>query len=96
MDGPIADLDEDRLLAVEFRWDPEQNTNQGFEMIGTLSEMFCRYYSEQTMSDQQVVQLLAQARPGWFAPLVASDYDMKVLPLWQFKILPRHHSTSPC
>ena len=96
MDGPLADLGEDRLLAVEFRWDPEQNTNQGFEMIGTLSEMFCRYYSEQTMSDQEVVQLLAQPRPGWFAPLVASDYDKKALPLWQFKIYPKHVSEPPC
>ena len=93
-DGPLADLDGDQLVAVEFRWDPEENTNQGFEMIGTLSEMFCRYYSEQTLANQEVVQLLAQPRPGWFAPLVASEYEKKVLPLWQFKLYPRHLSSS--
>lgn len=95
VDGPFAEFKGDQLLAVDFRWDPEQNTNQGFEMIGTLSEVFCRYYSERTMSDQGVVQLLAQPRPGWFAPLIASEYDKKVLPLWQFKLYPRHRSTSP-
>lgn len=95
MDGPLADLKEDRLLAVEFRWDPEQNTNQGFEMIGTLSEVFCRYYSDQTLLNQEVVQLLARPRPGWFAPLVSSEYEKKGLPLWQFKIYPKHLSTIP-
>ena len=96
MDGPLADLEGGRLLALEFRWDPEQNTNQRFEVIGTLSEMFCRYYSEQTLLDQEVVQLLAQPRPGWFAPLIASDYKKKVLPLWRIKLYPRHLSPSPC
>ncbi|MXY19939.1 MAG: hypothetical protein F4Y49_01230 [Dehalococcoidia bacterium] len=96
MDGPQPDVKGDRLIAAEFRWDPEENTNQGFETIGTLSEMFCRYYSEQTLLNQEVVQLLARPRPGWFAPLVGSEYDKKVLPLWQFKLYPRHSSTSQC
>ena len=95
MDGPLADLEGDRLFAVEFRWDPEENTDQGFEMIGTFSEMFSRYYSEQTLLNQEVIQLFAQPRPGWFAPLVASEYEMKVLPLWQFKLYPRYLSASP-
>ena len=91
-DDPLAILEGDRLRSVEFRWDPEENTNQGFEIIGTLSQMFCRYYSEQTMADQQVVQINALPRPRWFEPLVASEYKKKALPLWQFKLYPKHHS----
>lgn len=93
--GPVADLDGDRLLAVEFRWDPEENANQGFATIGTLSRIFCRYYSDQTLKDQEVVQLYAPPRPGWFAPLAASKYEKKTLPLWQFNLYPKFLSP-PC
>lgn len=93
--GPLADLEGNQLLAVEFRWDPEENENQGFSTVGTLSQIFCRYYSEQTLKDDEVVQLFASPRPEWFAPLVASKYDKQSLPLWQFKLYPKFLSP-PC
>ena len=95
-DEPIADLEGGRLVGVEFRWYPEEKSNQGFETIGTLSEMFCRYYSDHTLANQEVVQLLAPPRPDWFAPLVSTEYVKKVLPLWQFSLYPKHLSASPC
>ena len=86
--GPEAIIDGDLLTAIEFRWEPEQRLNKGYEIIGTLSQMFSRYYSERTLKDAEVVQLHAPLRPGWFAPLVTLEYQKKVLPLWIFQLEP--------
>lgn len=82
--GPEPLLEGDRLTAIEFRWEPEEQVNEGFEMIGSLSRMFSRYYAERTIENDEIVQLHAPLRPGWFAPLVTSDYQSKTLPLWRF------------
>ncbi len=81
-------LEGGKLTGVEFRWEPEEQVNKGFEMIGSLSRMFSRYYAEQTMESDEVVQTRAPLRPGWFAPLVTPDYKSKALPLWRISIQP--------
>ncbi|MDO9068416.1 MAG: hypothetical protein Q7W05_08165, partial [Deltaproteobacteria bacterium] len=83
-DGPNAVVEEDRLLAIEFQWKPKEPTDQGFEMVGTLSRMFARYYAEHTIDQGAVVQLRAPLRPNWFAPLVQTKYRSQALPLWRF------------
>ena len=83
--GPEPIVEDDRLTGVEYRWEPEEQKNVGFEMIGSLSRMFSRYYAEKTIENAEVVQLHVPLRPGWFAPLVTSDYKSKALPLWQFQ-----------
>ena len=86
--SPQALIERDKLTAIEFRWQPEERLNEGFEMIGTLSRMFSRYYAEQTLNNGEVAQLHAPLRPGWFEPLVIPDYKGKALPLWRFKQTP--------
>lgn len=86
--GPQAITEEDQLAAIEFQWEPEETTNQGFEIIGTLSRMFSRYYAEQTLNNGKVARLHAPLRPKWFEPLLTSDYQGKELPLWRFSIQP--------
>ncbi len=90
---PLALLEGDILTGIEFQWEPELRQNKGFEIIGTLSRMFCRYYAERTLENQEIAQLQAPLRPGWFAPLTASDYQKKALPLWLFTMKPRGGST---
>ena len=87
--GPEPLLDGVQLTGIEFRWEPQEKANKGFEIIGTLSEMFSRYYAEQTIESDEIVQIRAPLRPGWFAPLVNPDYESKALPLWQISIQPR-------
>jgi len=89
---PAAELDGDRVKWIEYRWEPIQRQNQGFEMIGTLSRMFARYYAEMTVNEREVVQVHAPLRPGWFAPLVSTDYKSKALPLWRFILQPNYES----
>jgi hypothetical protein len=88
--GPNAVIDGDHLLALEFLWEPEIETNQGFEVVGSLSRMFSRYYAMHTVNDEAVVQLQAPLRPNWFAPLVLPSYQSQELPLWRFYLQPNY------
>lgn len=88
--GPEADLEGDQLKAIEFRWEPLERQNEGFEMIGTLSRVFARYYAEMTVNEREVVQVHAPLRPDWFVPLVSTDYESKALPLWRFILQPNY------
>lgn len=83
-------IDGDRLVAIDFVWEPEvrSNEDEDFEMVGTLSRMFSRHYAEQTIKDREVVQLRAPLRPGWFTPLVTPGYQCDALPLWRFQLSP--------
>ncbi|WP_316976819.1 hypothetical protein [Shumkonia mesophila] len=88
--GPEAELADDRVKAIEYRWDPVARQNEGFETIGTLSRMFAKYYAEMTVDKRQVIQVHAPLQPGWFAPLVSTDYKSEVLPLWKFILQPNY------
>ena len=83
-DKPEAILDGDRLLAIEYRWEPVEATSQGFEIVGTLSGMFSAYYAEHTVDSGEVVQIRAPLRPDWFEPLVSLHTASRGLPLWKF------------
>lgn len=88
--GPKVESVGNILKSIEFQWEPAQRENEGFEMIGTLSRMFSRYYAEMTVNEHEVVQVHAPLRPGWFEPLVSWDYENKTLPLWQFILQPNY------
>ncbi len=83
---PQASMSGSELNAIELRWMPRERANEreDFEMIGTLSSMFSRYYATQTLAEEGVVQTEAELTPDWFAPLVANDQRSGILPLWRF------------
>jgi hypothetical protein len=85
-----AILSGNEVDAIEMVWTPRERTNEGqnFEMIGTLSSMFSRYYAAHTLEDAGVIQTEAKLIPDWFAPLVASSHKSIALPLWRFIIEP--------
>jgi len=88
--GPRYVVHGDRLEAIEFWWAPEESTDQGFEIVGTLSRMFARYYAGHTVEADAVVQLRAPLRPGWFAPLVERGGRGDSIPLWRFELQPNY------
>ncbi|QUS40613.1 hypothetical protein RPMA_18550 [Tardiphaga alba] len=76
-----------KLSAIEFAWLPNERANEGaerFEMIGTLSRMFSRYYTRQACEESGAVQIELEHRPNWFAPLISSHLKSDALPLWRF------------
>jgi len=95
-EGPLARIDEGQLEAVELIWTPieRSNPNERFEMIGTLSTMFSRFYAAKTLDEHGVKQIEAEVVPGWLSPLVVSDLKSKALPLWRF-ILQPHRPKEP-
>jgi hypothetical protein len=86
------DVEANRVIRVVHRWDPEVDHHQGFEVIGSLSRMFSRYYSEQTVQSGQVVSLDAAPRPGWFDALKDWESRGYALPLWRFRLQPNYHA----
>jgi hypothetical protein len=80
----------DRLKAIHFRWEPDEPTNAGFEIVGTLSRMFARYYAEHTINNREIVQLHAPMRPKWFGPLIHVEHKSDALPLWRFVLQPNY------
>ena len=79
-----AILDGDRLVAIDCRWNPIESSRQGFDIVGSFSRMFARYYAQQTMSESTVVQLHAPVRANWFAQYRNLAGNTEVLPLWEF------------
>jgi hypothetical protein len=91
---PVPIIDGDRLVAMEFTWRPqEEEVDQGFDFIGSLSRIFAHYYAAHTLDDREVVQLRAPLRPSWFAPLIAPGYVSDALPLWRFSLKPNYGSS---
>lgn len=89
-DGPFPLIEGDRLHAIDFEWRPDEPCeDQGFDMIGTLSRMFSRYYASRTLDGSEIKQLRAPLRPAWFAPLANGTIVQRALPLWRFELQPR-------
>jgi hypothetical protein len=88
LSGPEPVMSGNDLEAVQFEWNPIEQTNVGFEMIGTLSRMFSGYYALQTLGDTGVIQTEAELTPNWFVPLVKSESTGDALPLWRFILRP--------
>lgn len=80
---PRAEIDGDRLIAIEFECAPCELSNQGYDTIGSLSRMFARYYANQTMKDGKVVRIAAPALTEWFCALRQEDGDGR-MPIWRF------------
>jgi hypothetical protein len=94
-EGPTAILDDSQQLeAIEFMWQPEEASDQGFDFIGELSSLFSRYYARQTVKEGEIVQIEAEFVPDWFGPLMSRDYKSSALPLWRFLIQPNREKPS--
>lgn len=80
------------LSAIEHSWHPIDRGEEEFELIGSLSRMFARYYAWKTFSEKEVVQIHAPLRPDWFSPLVSPEYKSDKLPIWNFRLQPSYDS----
>jgi len=88
-EGPIAMMDGEHLLGVEFVHEPEEASEQGFDHVGTLSRMFARYYANHTLEERAVVRLAAPPSPDLFAPF-REPRNSEALPLWRIRAAPNY------
>ena len=86
---PKVEVDARKVKSIEYSWEPATRENGNFEIVGSLSQMFTKYYTDLTIQNRKVTQIKAPLRPDWFASLVAKDISNGKLPLWKFLVEPR-------
>ncbi|HEV2616371.1 MAG TPA: hypothetical protein VGU63_07155 [Candidatus Acidoferrales bacterium] len=84
----IADVIDNQIETVEHRWSPERDNGQGFEILGSLGEMFSTFYKSVTQDEGQVRRLRIDVSPGSLGHLIPDNYKSEILPLWRFKQKP--------
>jgi hypothetical protein len=76
--------------AIEYEFSPEQESQQGFEIVGSLSSMFSTFYRHATAKDGNgVAQIHAKSEPGALGQLIPGDYKGNALPLWRLIVHPK-------
>jgi len=67
----------------------ESHADQGFDIIGALSELYTRmFYSSTTSLEDETTNLIIDVEPGTLPRLVPTDLKSDRLPLWHFYINP--------
>lgn len=80
------------IEAVEHRWVPDEDHQQGFEIVGSLSELFSTFYRFRTQEEGELTRLRLDVTPGFLGQLIPEDHKGHNLPLWRFRLQP----SSPC
>lgn len=78
------------LWEMVFTMAPEEShADQGFEIIGTMSELYTRmFYSGTTSLEDETTRLSIDVEPGTLPRLVPTDLKSDRLPLWHLRINP--------
>ena len=90
IEGPFALKDEQGFAGVQYVVEPEEPTGQDFDGIGWASRIFSRFYADQTIEGDRIVQLLGETAPEWFAPLTDWDFENSKLSLMLGRFEPNH------
>lgn len=79
----------DRAFEVVFTMAPETDySEQGFAMIGRLSELYTRLFYAGTSLEEGMTNLTIDIQPGTLPRLVPTDLRSERLPLWHFTLHP--------
>lgn len=85
-----AKLEGDLLEYLEYVAEPQEPVpNQGFQILGFLSEMISRSYNDITAESGEIQQLSPSAAPGSLGIAIPKGYKGKHFPLWIFRIKPK-------
>ena len=80
----------DSMWEMVFTMRPdESHAEQGFDIIGSLSELYTRmFYSSTTSLEDETTKLSIDVEPGTLPRLVPTDFESDRLPLWHLHINP--------
>lgn len=78
-----------RLLAIEFECSPPEPSYQGFELAGSLSRIFARFYAGRTISGGKVIGINVPVQTQWFGALRSID-GVGRMPQWRFLLKPNY------
>lgn len=83
-----ADVTDSNLNYIQLQYAPGQDQGYGFELIGTLSSMYCSSYNLRTLNEDGVTQLQVDSTPGFLSRLLLGEHTRDALPLWIFNVRP--------
>ncbi|PDS46347.1 hypothetical protein CO662_36170 [Rhizobium anhuiense] len=78
-----------KVIGLRAAFAPEEPAEeQGFDFVGSLSQMISSAYRELTIRDGAVASLDVKQHPEFFNPAIPQDFNDDRLPLWQMIIVP--------
>ena len=84
--GPYIDTDDDgEPAAIVYDAFPTEDHQQGFEIVGSLSDMYSRGFALATVEDDRIQSLSKELHPGSWGKIIPPDYKGDKLPLWILK-----------
>lgn len=83
-----AKMDGSEIETITHRWVPDQDHDQGFEILGSVSEMFSTFYRFRTQEDNRLTSLDTDVTPGLLGQLFPEDYEGDKVPLWRMRLRP--------
>jgi hypothetical protein len=84
-----AITDGNRLLAIEFESSPPEPSYQGFDLAGSLSRIFARFYAGRTISEGKVININVPVQSQWFGALRSIE-GVGRMPQWRFLLKPNY------
>jgi hypothetical protein len=77
------------ITGMLHKWHPESDSGQGFEFVGSLSEMISSMHKVMTgITTDEIHRLDSDITPGLFGHLIPKDYTGQDLPLWLITLVP--------
>ena len=78
------------LRTVSFVASPaDAVSNQEFQIVGRLSSMYTRWFSQATSDGASVTALQVPVEPGALKSIIPYDFDSDRLRMWRFNLQPR-------
>lgn len=84
---PIV-VDENRLIGIKYKFEPEEYSKNGFDHLGQLSSMISATYKMATEENGSVVAIETTRDAKSFSIVIPESYSSKLLPLWRFRLQP--------
>jgi len=72
--APEAFRTGDQLDSIQFEWMPVEDHKQGFEIVGSLSEMFSSFYNHMTIDAGELKHIRCEVTPGQWGRLIPDGF----------------------
>jgi len=73
---------------IEYEYLPEEKSEHGFDIIGSLSSIISRKFDDATICDEEVERVTPETEIRHFEIFIPENYKGNKLPLWQFCLQP--------
>lgn len=84
-----AKIDDSQLEYMELSVSPEETTEkQGFEIVGTMSQMISKQYLRATSDEGTIKSFAPKVEANQLGVVIPPDYKGEALPLWRFLMQP--------